>query len=208
MVVLRHRQYGSIWRVAPHRIQGSGMSVNENMVFFPEAEEFDYGKAEFIAREVALGAGVSELHQDHPDRCPSPIVVNRWRRQIPAFDLLMGEAEQAKAERLADEVITIADNDELLSAQAGNAIKARQWLAGKLHERFGNAPKGESVGPQTVNNILMLSDEQLMAIASQGRTIDGESEVVEKKKELAGPKVVDVADESEADAEDSGWDFL
>lgn len=149
------------------------MSVSENMIFLKDVSEFDYGTAEFIALEVAAGAAVSGLHEAYPDRVPSTIVVNRWRKQIPAFDLLMGEAEEAKAELLADQVVSIADDQDLLAAQANNAIKARQWLAGKLHERFGTSPVSKG-GAGAVNLSVRLTDEQLMQIASGG-VIDGES---------------------------------
>lgn len=153
------------------------MSVNEAMIFLSDVDEFTSGVGEFIALEVARGAGVAELHELHPDRVPNPIVVNRWRRKYPAFDVLMGEAEVAAAQKFAWEVVSIADDESRQAAQAGNAMKARQWLAGKLHERYGNAPV-QQAAPVNITNMVTLTDEQLRAIA--GSAIDGEYALVGK----------------------------
>jgi hypothetical protein len=154
------------------------------MVFLADAAEFDFGKAEFIAKEVAMGAGVAELHRLYPERIPSPIIVNRWRKRYPAFDLVMLEAEEAKAEMLADETIKIADDDELQAGQAANGIKARQWMAGKLHERFGSSPKSKE-GDVHYHNTVNLTDEQLMAIAGSAY-IEGDSKRLGVDDESAG----------------------
>lgn len=168
------------------------MSVDTNMIFLADAADFDFGKAEFIALEVAMGASVAELHELHSDRIPSPIVVNRWRERYPAFDLLMLEAERAKAEKLADETVRIADDEDRHAAQAANGIKSRQWLAAKLSERFGSTARGG--GEVHIHNTVNLTDEQLLQIAGSAY-IEGESEVVG----IEGPGVV--VDEGGSSAE-------
>jgi len=157
------------------------MTVNQNVVFFADAAEFADAVGEFIATEVAMGASVSELHEAYPDRVPSPIIVNRWRKRILAFDLLMEEAEEAKAERLADQVVGLADDDSRQAAQVNNAVKARQWLAGKLHRKYGEGlrkKEDEGMG----GNLLLLTDEQLMRIAAQA---------VPNRGVLSAPEVVE-----------------
>ena len=162
-------------------LEAKGMGINDPVIFLKDAVDFDPGVGEFIALEVAMGGSVRELHEVDPERIPSPIVVNRWRRRHPEFDLLMIEAEEAKAEGLVDEILGIADDGERLAAQAGNAIKARQWLAGKLHKRFG---EGKERGEVAMGGIMLMSDEQLMAIAAMAgpqlvgpEVIEGEVEI-------------------------------
>lgn len=155
------------------------MSEDGRMLLIRDAKEFSVEVAEFIALEVGLGATVKELHEHHGDRVPHPIVVNRWRRDVPAFDLLMQEAEAAKADCLVDELIGIADDSERQAAQARNAITTRQWLAGRLNGKYGDKREGAggAVGGVVINNQLRLTDEQLMAIASgkfEGKVIEGE----------------------------------
>lgn len=154
--------------------------MNGTLVILKDIREFDPHVAEFIALEVAKGASVSELHEEFEDRVPSPIIVNRWRKQVPQFDLVMREAEECKAQALADQVVRIADDEDRQAAQAANAIKARQWLASKLSEQFTAVPK--PTGPQVViNNGLALSDEQLMQIAAGAvPAIEGSSERKDK----------------------------
>ncbi|GAF99274.1 unnamed protein product, partial [marine sediment metagenome] len=79
-------------------------------------------------------------------------------------DLVMREAEEAKAQGLADEVIGIAADEERQAAISGNMIKSRQWLAGQLSEGFRNGPQGGSSVKVDMN--VRLTDEQLMAIAA------------------------------------------
>lgn len=147
------------------------------MIFLKDVREFSVEAAEFIALAVARGESIRDLHENCEELVPSPLVVNRWRKQYPAFDAVMREAEEAKAQTLADEVIKIADDEDRQAAQAGNAIKARQWLAGKLAEKWGTAPVAQ---PAAVNitNMVQLTDDQLKAIA--GSAIDGEYALVGK----------------------------
>jgi hypothetical protein len=179
------------------------MSINEAMVILRDVREFSVGAAEFIALEVASGASVKELHEHHEDLVPSPLVVNRWRKQYPAFDLVMKEAEQAKAETLADEVIEIAKNEDRQAAISGNMIKARQWLAGKLSEDF-ESKKGGSV---VINQNVRLSDDQLMAIAAGGvPALEGESERVGKVRpgdtDSVGPAECSIPENNGSDGEE------
>jgi len=153
------------------------MSVDQRMVFLKDVREFSVEAAEFIALSVARGESIRDLHESCEDLVPSPLVVNRWRKQYPAFDAVMREAEEAKAQTLADEVIKIADDEERQAAQAGNAIKARQWLAGKLAEKWGTAPVAQQPAV-SITNMVSLTDEQLRVIA--GSAIDGEYALVGK----------------------------
>jgi fructose-specific component phosphotransferase system IIB-like protein len=111
----------------------------------------------------------------------------------------MGEAEVAAAQKFAWEVVGIADDEDRQAAQAGNAIKARQWLAGKLHEKYGAAPVAQQA-PVNITNMVTLSDEQLLAIA--GSAIDGEYALVGKDV------VAESVGEEEGDVEVVGSDTV
>lgn len=175
------------------------MSLPENVHFLQDVAEFDAGTAEFIALEVATGATVAELHDAYPERVPNPIIVNRWRRQFPAFGLLMQEAEEALAERIAGETVRIADDEERQAAQANNAIKARQWLASKLHDRYeGRKVAGPGV-QITINE--SPSDEQLLEIARGAIALSsGEYERLEVRNGIRGSEAVAAAGAGGGDA--------
>ena len=202
-----------------------GMSINGAMVILRDVKEFTLEAAEFIALEVAMGASVKELHDCHEEMVPSPLVVNRWRKNVPAFDLVMREAEEAKAQGLADEVIGIAADEGRQAAISGNMIKSRQWLAGQLSEGFRNGPQGGNSVKVDMN--VRLTDEQLMAIAAgkfnAGGAIDGElvetpalaADLVEDTVVVEEPVSPDPIDggrtaESPDDGEvvSAGWGFL
>lgn len=144
------------------------MAINEALVIFRDVKEISQGAVEFIVLEVAKGASVRDLHECHEDLVPNPIVVNRWRRAYPAFDMLMKEAEEAAAQGMAHEVIGIADDPELQAAQARNAMEARKWLAGTLDGKYGSGGGGGggSGGGVVINQSVRLTDAQLMAIAA------------------------------------------
>ena len=184
------------------------MSVSQNMVFFEDAAEFTFAVGERIAKEVALGSSLHELHEAYPDVVPNPIIVKRWRERIVAFDMLMGEVEAAKAERLADETIIIADDPDRQAAQANNAIKSRQWLASKLNERYGSTvEKGKG---SELNLNVILTDSQLMQIAAGGLdAIEGESRRLvgagdTDDTEVVVRDTVDEAQDAPQDAPDVG----
>jgi len=156
---------------------GVVMAVNEALVLFKDVAEFTPEAAEFIVLEVAKGASVRELHEAYEDRVPNPIVVNRWRKNYPAFDQVMKEAEAACADSMAYEVVRIADDDSRQSAQARNAIEARKWLAGQLDGRFKSGGGHGGHGGVTINVGERLTDEQLEQIAAGGLpVIEGECE--------------------------------
>lgn len=157
------------------------MAVNEALVILKDVKEFDVQAAEFIVLEVARGASIRELHEAHEDIVPNPIVVNRWRRNYPAFDMVMKEAEEAAAQGMAYEVLRISDDEDRQAAQARNAMEARKWLAGTLSERF-NGKAQTNAGGVTIQGGIRLSNEQLMQIAAgkfdaiEGEVIDGETD--------------------------------
>ena len=151
--------------------------------------EYTYKGGEWIALEHASGDSIQVIHRHHPDLCPAPMLVKRWRKRYPQFDALMVEAEETRADLLAEETITISDDPNLQAAAARNAIGTRQWLAERLNRgRFGNSRSVDVSVHGTIDHrhMAQLSDSQLLAIA-QGAVIEGEaSQVVSASDQAPG----------------------
>jgi hypothetical protein len=143
---------------------------------------YDFQAASWIAQEHATGATLLELHNNHPDTVPSPMTVKRWRREFPAFDLLMVEAEHARADVLIDKTINIADNDDRTAGAARNSIQVRQWIAARLNQsRYGQKSAIDSThnhsGTVKHESMSVYSDDDLQAIIRAG--VKQESQVIE-----------------------------
>ncbi len=106
------------------------------------------------------GTGLAALHRAEPEAIPSPLRVRQWRRDWPAFDAAMVEAEAVRADALMEQTVEVADSDKL-AAVSRNGIMARQRMAEALApERYkGKGEAGMVVG-------VILTDAQLYAIAA------------------------------------------
>jgi hypothetical protein len=119
--------------------------------------------------------GLWGLHAAQPDYIPPPDVVTAWKRQHPAFGLLMREAEKLRAECMLEQSVVIADSDTGLAARVALKISARQHFAARLDPaRFGNTPNtspalGRPASDQPV--ALGVSDDALAAIALSGASV-------------------------------------
>ena len=133
----------------------------------------------------ALGSSIAELYGEsptgglagmrafNPDNIPPPAIVNAWRRQFPAFGIMMREAERVRAEMLIEQTIVIADTGIGREARLALQIATRQHLAGKLDvSRYG---KGDAAGvPAALGHdaqpvAFELDDATLASIAASGR---------------------------------------
>lgn len=133
--------------------------------------KYTFEVGEWIANQYALGARIADLYQCHPERCPHPVTVSRWRKKYGQFDLLMIEAEQVRAEYLADDALRIADDPSKSAARARNAIRTRQWLAERLdRDRYGQQQKVnvDHSGVIDVRHSHTLTRDQLVTIALGG----------------------------------------
>ena len=130
--------------------------------------EFNQEVADFIILQVAEGRSVFQLWKEDKS-LPHPIVVNRWKKERPAFDREMEEAEAVAAEKMVWETLDIADDAEAHPSQAKNAITTRQWLADKLSKKY-EEKKGGGIN---INFEGRLTNDQLMQIAA-GNVIEGE----------------------------------
>jgi hypothetical protein len=130
---------------------------------------------EAIAREYCEvdDGGLWGLHALCPDRIPPPAIVIAWKRQFPAFGLLMREADKVRAERLVEQTIVIADTGQGPAPRIALQIAARQYMAEKLdgprYGKSGQAP-GAAVLPSNAQPLALdCSDETLAAIALAGQ---------------------------------------
>ena len=115
--------------------------------------------------------GLSGLRAYAPDRIPPVAIIHAWKRQYPAFGMMMREAERVRAEILMEQTLVIADGGGHPAALALR-ISSRQTLAGRLDaQRYGKA-SGEApatLGHDVQPTALDLDDATLASIAAQGR---------------------------------------
>jgi hypothetical protein len=174
-----------------------------------DPREYDFQAASWIAQEHAQGDTLLQLHQAHPETVPAPMTIKRWRREFPAFDLLMIEAEHARADVLVDKTIDIADCDDRTAGAARNSIQARQWIASRLNQsRYGqkSTVDGTHIHSGTVKHesMCVYSDDDLQAIIRAGvkaEALEGESKRIETATPVPPPgeKAVGLEAEYEPD---------
>lgn len=123
----------------------------------------------------ADAGGLWGLCADMPDVIPPATVIHAWKRQYPAFGLMMREAEKVRAERLVEQCLVIADTGIGQTPRLALQVAVRQAMAGQLDPaRFGKgagsggAPAQLASDPQPV--ALEMDDATLASIAAQGLT--------------------------------------
>lgn len=142
----------------------------------PSPENF-----EAIAERVSQGEPLHRIADTTP-YLPSALVLKRWRREYPAFDAMLRDAESVHADRLAHETIDIADDENRSAAHARNGIASREKLAQALDRAaYGSGPAvavNVDTGPgEAGKGIEDASTEQLWAmLASRGAIIDAGEE--------------------------------
>ena len=95
--------------------------------------------SEWIAGRYASGepeTSLAALHRADPERIPAPLIIRRWRQTWPAFDALMIEAAQCRAEALFEECLPIADDHERVAASARVATDVRYGKRVELSARL------------------------------------------------------------------------
>jgi len=149
---------------------------------------------QFIAEQYAQGVAMYRICALN-DFVPSQFTVRRWRAEYPVFGRLLDEAESIRAENAIEQAIEIADNEEISSAHARNAIGVRERLAARLdRKRWGKAsdmlPTGEGEGrgvngdldPAQLDKLDSEALFQYLLSRNGARVIEGES--VEREKKL------------------------
>ncbi len=107
----------------------------------PAPTVYQDGIANWIAGRYASGepeTSLADLHRADPEHIPAPLFIRRWRKERPAFDALMIEAEQCRAEALFDQCLSVADDPQLVAASARVATDVRFRMAESLDSgRYG-----------------------------------------------------------------------
>lgn len=111
---------------------------------------------EEIARLYAAGYSMQDI-TELGAWAPSHACIIQWKAKHPEFAKLMAQAEEARADSLIEQTLSIADNT-FDPALANVRIKTRQFIAGKLNR----AKYGEKV---EVNHTLSLDMGALLAEA-------------------------------------------
>ena len=142
-------------------------------------ETYTREKADFIADEFSRGVPVGQLCREYPDFLPGPMIVKRWRASYPAFDMLMKEAGEVRAEELIESTRDTARDPDLQAAQARNIIAVDEKLAGYLDRRtYGTGGAQSTVNQVGSVPVYLMSDDELLALASgklRDVSIEGES---------------------------------
>jgi hypothetical protein len=82
-------------------------------------------------------------------------------------------AQELRGDVLADEIISIADNDDD-AARARNRITSRQWLAGKLNKRYGDRIDLNVTQTIDIGNTLAEARARLRPVSDQSNVIDAQ----------------------------------
>lgn len=90
---------------------------------------YDPEVAELICRLIAEGEGIT--HVCAREGMPSPGTVYRWLEANEEFRQAYARARDQQADRFADEIVRIADEEEDPN-RAKVRIDARKWAAAKL----------------------------------------------------------------------------
>jgi len=152
--------------------------------FNPEsvpADQYTQEKGRYIAEEFAAGYALRDICENSEDWIPSMLIVRRWRKMFPAFDSMMVEAAECRAENMAEDILVISDDTSAQASHNRNRMAAREKLAGWMAPaNYGDRRQADS--PHDDNApVFMLTDEQLLSIAA-GKlakpVIEGECESV------------------------------
>lgn len=136
----------------------------------------DWDVAEQVVMMIEAGTPISRIGDIAG--MPPYWVVYSWRRENPDFDELITAASKAKAERIMDEVIGIADDVQRSPACREVSIRARAMLA-KVYDRakYDPATKVELTGRVQVGD--GMSTAELEALVQEERRRRLASEAVD-----------------------------
>jgi hypothetical protein len=145
-----------------------------------DPSEYTPEKGLKIAELFAANLSISEICEANFDWLPSPLFVRRWRKMYPAFDALMVEAGECRAELLVEENREISGEEGRQAAVSRNMMAANDRLAEALDpQTYGKGARLGETGVQGETRALVtLTDDQLLRIAA-GKVIEGTAERVE-----------------------------
>ena len=151
------------------------------------APPLDWDVAEQVAMMIDAGTPLSAIGDIAG--MPPYWVVNLWRRESPEFDELIVAASEARAERMLDETIEIADDVERSPACREVSIRARAMLAKVYNRRkYDPATRVEIEGRVTVGDSMTTQELEALVADERRRRLQAESvDVTPETPALPGP---------------------
>lgn len=142
------------------------------------APPLDWDVAEQVAMMIDAGTPLSAIGDIAG--MPPYWVVNLWRRESPEFDELIVAASEARAERMLDETISIADDVERSPACREVSIRARM-AAMKVYnrKRFDPALKVEVEARTQVGDGMTTAELEQLVREERRRALREEAVEVE-----------------------------
>ena len=151
------------------------------------APPLDWDVAEQVAMMIDAGTPLSAIGDIAG--MPPYWVVNLWRRESPEFDELIVAASEARAERMLDETISIADDVARSPACREVSIRARVLLAKVYNRRkYDPATRVEVTDARVVGD--SMTTAELEALVREERRARLQAEAVDATPEtpaLPGP---------------------
>lgn len=95
--------------------------------------EFTQDKADAICERIADGESLRSICRD--EAMPSKSSVFKWLKQQSDFADQYARALESRADSHADDIVDIADDDELDPNDKRVRIDARKWVASKLRPK-------------------------------------------------------------------------
>lgn len=134
--------------------------------------------ADSILTAIAGGESLNSITKR--DGMPAYWTVLRWLNDDAAFSAKYAEAKQTCAEKYADEIIEIADDDKedarnsVAVQRSRLKVDARKWVAAKLlPKKYGDAPA--QIAVQTNVNVGIVCDEatraRILALRDEGEAL-------------------------------------
>lgn len=134
----------------------------------------DWDVAEQVVMMIEAGTPISAIGDIAG--MPPYWVVHSWRKESPEFDELITVASEAKAERIMDEVIGIADDIARSPACREVSIRARAMLAKVYNRRkYDPATRIEVEGRTMVGDGMTTAELEAMVADERRRRLQAEA---------------------------------
>jgi hypothetical protein len=126
-------------------------------------DEYTKETGDIICNRIAAGESVRKICLD--DDMPNASTVFRWLGIHKAFSEQYAQAKATGAERWADEILSIADQEDTDVQRDKLRVDSRKWLLAKLQpKKYGDFSRSELSGPNGGPLIIgQASDEELEA---------------------------------------------
>ena len=147
----------------------------------------DWDVAEQVVMMIEAGTPISAIGDIAG--MPPYWVVHSWRKESPEFDELITVASEAKAERIMDEVIGIADDVARSPACREVSIRARVLLAKVYNRRkYDPATRVEVTDARVVGDSMTTAELEALVREERRQRLQAEAlDVTPETPALPGP---------------------